>query len=309
MSKSIDISFIITVFNKERQLTAMINSILRQTGNINCEYIFVDDASTDASIEMIKKNCAKLPNVIIVANTQNKGPAIRLNQGGLIASGRYFFLIDSDDILAKNALQIMLKTIKKAKADFVFGGQKKTNQTQTELLEIKLLDDITYEASANPLDTILAGKYVRMSYLTTRDVFLKAGGTDERVFIQDETLPLRLAYNASTMATLSVPAVYAAKEDDSLSQNKLQQMHDRFYAYYFALAEFENLSAKQKKLIYQRAVSSIWKAKKQTGNIGEKISFFIFYLSVKLSPRAVKIENLDHYKNFMSSLKNVRTTI
>ena len=43
-------------------------------------------------------------------------------------------------------------------------------------------------------------------------------------FIQDESLPLRLAYNAKKMLTLSCSAVYAGKNDNSLSKNKLQQI-------------------------------------------------------------------------------------
>ena len=61
---------------------------------------------------------------------------------------------------------------------------------------------------------------------------------------------------------MSCSAVYAGKNDNSLSKNKLQQIHDRFYAYYFALLEFTQLTISQKKEIYKRAISSVWKAKR-----------------------------------------------
>ena len=64
------------------------------------------------------------------------------------------------------------------------------------------------------------------------------------------------------MLTLLEPAVYGSKEGRSLSKNKLQQMHDRFYAYYNVLNNFPDLTNKQKIGLCKRAVSSIWKAKK-----------------------------------------------
>ena len=50
-----DVSFVITVYNKENDLPAMIHSIMRQLENITYEFIFVYDASTDNSIAVIEK--------------------------------------------------------------------------------------------------------------------------------------------------------------------------------------------------------------------------------------------------------------
>ena len=95
----IEVSFIITVFNKAKYLPITIHSILRQTENLSCEYIFVDDASYDDSIKVIKQSFNSYQKLTILANKQNKGPACCLNQGCAVASGKYFFLIDADDNL------------------------------------------------------------------------------------------------------------------------------------------------------------------------------------------------------------------
>ena len=222
-----------------------------------------------------------------------------------MASGKYFFLIDADDILVKNSLKIMLDAIKKEHADFVFGGYKITNQEQKDLLNIQLTDNTDYQVSSTPLDTVLNGRYVRMSYLTTKELYLKSGGANDKIFIQDESLPLRLAYNAKKMLTLSCSAVYAGKNDNSLSKNKLQQIHDRFYAYYFALLEFTQLTISQKKEIYKRAISSVWKAKRLRKELIHRL-FFIIYLKIKLIPINPNIKELSKYKYFIDNLKHVR---
>lgn len=307
---NIDISFVITVFNKSKYLPAMLDSILRQTGSLACEYIFIDDASYDDSVNIIKETFKGTKNCTILTNTQNIGPSISLNKGCRVASGEYLFLIDADDILAQNALNIMLSAIKTEDADFVFGGHKNTEKDQQELLSINLPTDnkTNYTVSSNPLDTVLKGRYVRMAYLVNRELYLKSNGADERIFIQDESLPLKLAYHAKKMITLNDIAVYAPKREESLSSNKFQQIHDRFYAYYFALSEFKDLTTFQKAEIYKRAVSSVWKAKKKSKNLKDKL-FFITYLKTKyrlVDNDDIMMENLNRYKNFIDSLDDVR---
>jgi glycosyltransferase involved in cell wall biosynthesis len=49
----IEVSFVITVYNKAPYLKNTIFSILRQFKIFNCEFIFVDDYSTDNSIEIM----------------------------------------------------------------------------------------------------------------------------------------------------------------------------------------------------------------------------------------------------------------
>ena len=48
------VSFIIPVFNKSSFLKLVINSLKNQLGNFKREFIFIDDGSTDNSLEIIK---------------------------------------------------------------------------------------------------------------------------------------------------------------------------------------------------------------------------------------------------------------
>lgn len=302
----INISFVITVFNKEKYLPLMIRSITRHIKDLTCEFVFVDDASTDNSIATIEKIFNNYKHLTTIANHENLGPSIRLNQGCKFASGKYLFLMDADDILAKNALIIMLECIKKENADFVFGLNKVTKKSQQELYKIELPIEGKYHVSHQPLDNILIDKCVRMSYLVTRELYLKSGGADEKIFIQDESLPLRLAYNAKKMINLIEPAIYGSKEGKSLSKNKFQQIHDRFYAYYNALHDFSNLTNNQRLALYKRAFSSIWKAKRNTSGFKEKIYFFFLYLKVKVFTFHANMQILEQYKSFIDNLKDVR---
>jgi len=77
-----------------------------QTIDINFEVIYVDNASTDGSVEMVTR---KFPQVKIIKNNENKGFIAANNQGIEIARGRYILLLNSDTIVLDNAIA---KTVK-----------------------------------------------------------------------------------------------------------------------------------------------------------------------------------------------------
>lgn len=304
--KAPEISFVITVYNKERYLPLCLESITRQCHSLKHEFIFVDDCSTDQSVAVIKKYFGAAKNYTMITNTENQGPAIALNKGAKNAAGKYLFLMDADDILVKNALTVMLAALKKEKADFVFGHQRKTDQTQAALLAKELPQIEHYNVSTTPLATVLSGRYVRMSYLVTKELYLKAKGADETIFIQDESLPLRLGYHARKMITLADIAVYAPHNEDSLSKKKQQQVHDRFFAYYNALGTFSHLGELERIGLLRRAISALWKALKADGSLWSQMFFFPIYLQSKLFSDTVSLETLHKYKKHIDGLSNVR---
>ena len=89
---SIDVSFVLTVYNKEKVLPFVIQALHNQQGLGETEYIFVDDHSSDGSIEAIKETTARLgmKNVKVALHKQRKGPSVRINQGIELAKGRNF---------------------------------------------------------------------------------------------------------------------------------------------------------------------------------------------------------------------------
>ena len=76
-------------------LKKSINSILNQTYS-NFEFIIVDDASTDDSVEIIKS--FNDPRIKLICNKQNLGLTRSLNKAFSICKGKYIARMDSDDI-------------------------------------------------------------------------------------------------------------------------------------------------------------------------------------------------------------------
>ena len=69
------ISFVCPIFNKKKYLKIVLSSIKKQVGSFEKEYIFIDDGSTDGSLEYLKKKIQKWKNTKILSQ-KNRGPEI-----------------------------------------------------------------------------------------------------------------------------------------------------------------------------------------------------------------------------------------
>jgi glycosyltransferase involved in cell wall biosynthesis len=94
------VSVITPSFNQAQFIEETIRSILLQ-GYPNLEYFILDGGSTDGSVEIIKKYSPWLS--YWVSRTDN-GQSDAINSGLRLASGDFATWINSDDLLAKNAL-------------------------------------------------------------------------------------------------------------------------------------------------------------------------------------------------------------
>ncbi|MDE3060917.1 MAG: glycosyltransferase family 2 protein, partial [Pseudomonadota bacterium] len=237
-SGDITLSYVVTVYNKEPYVGYTARSLLQQEGGIPSEYIFVDDVSTDRSLEVVREATQGVPNVTIVANSDNRGPSVRVNQGAKLARGKYLQFIDSDDILAANAASLMLKLMEKHDADVVHGGWEKTNIASAALLGRRADENASYKIGEDPKTFVFSERMRRMSQMVRRGTFLQAGGCDEGVFVQDESLAIRLARVARRIVLLNAPILLIPKVEGELSRNILQTNHDRFLASCHMLRDF-----------------------------------------------------------------------
>lgn len=102
------ISLIIPVYNSEKFLKKLLDSILEQTYN-EYEVILINDGSTDNSINIINEY-EKRDKRIKCITINNSGPGIARKTGFENSTGELLFFIDSDDFLPRKDI---LKEIEK----------------------------------------------------------------------------------------------------------------------------------------------------------------------------------------------------
>ncbi|WP_395052099.1 glycosyltransferase family 2 protein [Flavobacterium sp.] len=111
------ISVIIPVYNAQQYLADCIKSLLAQTLT-RCEFIFVNDGSTDQSKEIIESFQAQ-DNRISIVNQENKGVSSARNAGIEKAIGAYLSFIDADDYINKNFLNYLYTMVDISKVNIV----------------------------------------------------------------------------------------------------------------------------------------------------------------------------------------------
>ncbi len=303
--KNIDVSFVMTVYNKEYYLPSVLMALLGQTGLSNPEFIFIDDVSVDKSVEIIKEMTEGLPNITIITNKENKGISVRTNQGIALAKGKWIRMLDSDDILPLNSTESMIAIAEKLNVDMVYGQFVKTGKEPIEL-ESETINDFEYEYHENALEAVLNGRYTRMGQLIKTQVLKDADGADERVFIQDESVPVRAAIKANGIVKILTDVVLVPKEIGNFSSSKIQLDHDRFLAYYWALKDNTELDEKYLAIMYQRAVSAFWKYVRKTSKIPYLHPIFAIYLFAKVRSPKPNMEYLDKIYAKLADIPNVR---
>lgn len=120
------VSVIIPVYNVEDYLRETIDSIIDQTMK-DYEVIFIDDGSTDNSINIIKEYINKNENMRLICQ-ENMGPSVARNRGIELAEGEYIAFMDSDDKLPKDSLELRYNLAKENEAEIIICGTYKFDE-------------------------------------------------------------------------------------------------------------------------------------------------------------------------------------
>ena len=103
------VSIIIPVYNTGERLRRCLDSVLTQTFK-DFECLVIDDGSTDSSFSIIKEYVSA-DNRIKVFRKENGGVSSARNLGLDVAKGEWIVFLDSDDILKRHHIDMMLSKL------------------------------------------------------------------------------------------------------------------------------------------------------------------------------------------------------
>ena len=118
--KDIFLSIVVPIYNAEKYLDRLINSVLDQNLD-SFELILINDGSKDNSLDVMKKY-SKNKNIKII-DKPNSGVSSTRNLGIKTAGGRYITFIDSDDYYRENSLNKVVNKIKSESELIVFSAK------------------------------------------------------------------------------------------------------------------------------------------------------------------------------------------
>lgn len=108
-------------YNRAYSLPKLYESLKRQTVK-EFEWLIIDDGSTDDTEAVVQSWLSERLFPVRYTKQQNGGKHIAINNGALLAKGELFFIVDSDDYLAFDAIERILFHYNMVKYNPSIGG-------------------------------------------------------------------------------------------------------------------------------------------------------------------------------------------
>ena len=150
------VSLVIPVYNSMPYLIETLDAIEQQGLDKNqLEVILVNDGSTDGSEKVLADYAEKHPNYRLLNQPNSGGPADPCNKGIAAVTGKYFFVVGSDDVLTENALGDLAAYAEEHDSDIVLakmagingrhapGSMFKATKPDAHLVKDRLFNSLT----------------------------------------------------------------------------------------------------------------------------------------------------------------------
>ncbi len=200
---NIDLSICIVSWNIKAKLYKCLDSINKYSEDLELEIIVVDNASSDNTVELIKKDFS---NIKLIENNTNRGFGKANNQALKICKGKYILLLNPDIILIEPCLKQMISFLKHNGDGGLIGcslinidGNIQKSYFNNfpslvnEFFEGLLLNRIKREVLRNskqPKETIQVGWIIVGCMMFPREVIERVKGFNEIFFMYGEDVEL-----------------------------------------------------------------------------------------------------------------------
>ena len=141
------LSISVAIYNMEKYLRECLNSIVSigEEDLLKCEVILVNDGSTDRSEEIAREYVEKYPQTFLLVSKENGGHGSTINASLGIATGKYYKVLDADDLVNRDGLKRLLKILEKTNVDAISNSYVKTGFDSDKVLEtVSSIKNIEY---------------------------------------------------------------------------------------------------------------------------------------------------------------------
>ncbi|MEC9386680.1 MAG: glycosyltransferase [Pseudomonadota bacterium] len=215
------VSVITPTFNRVALLQDTVQSVVSQK-NCSFEYLIIDDGSTDSTLDWLDSLNDPRIKVLTHPGHANRGQASSINLGLKEAVGRYFVILDSDDLLADGVLEAHSNFLDmNTECGMVYGGG---SAVDNNLDCLYALFEQSHMEKNDPNDLLLDCYIPSPGVCMFRTEVVQKVGFLEESFraAQDHDFVLRVAENFP-IAFSGFHGFYYRKHEDSISQRGLEK--------------------------------------------------------------------------------------
>mgnify|MGYP001053190960 CR=1 FL=1 len=131
-------SIITVCYNSEKTIGRTLDSMLAQT-NQDYEYIIIDGASTDQTMNLLRKYEPRFEGRMKIYSEDDDGIYDAMNKGIHKASGQFIGMVNSDDFYDPKALQNIREAVTGQRHQILYGFQRVLRKNQE--IEINFVND------------------------------------------------------------------------------------------------------------------------------------------------------------------------
>ena len=165
------ISFVIPVYNEKDSLVELYEEIISSIGSKKYEIIFIDDGSTDGSVEILRNLTMKDNNLVLIQFYRNYGKSAALSEGFKRADGDCIVTMDAD--LQDNPAELDNLLLKLNEGyDVVSGWKKNRKDPLSKRIPSKFFNLVTRIFTGVKIHDFNCGlKIYRKSVIKTLDIY------------------------------------------------------------------------------------------------------------------------------------------
>ncbi len=257
-----DLMIIVPVYNCEEFLNECIQSLIGQKTKYSYKIIFVDDGSTDDSSSILDSYIEN--ERVEVIHQNNMGIAGARNTALKNICGRYIMFVDSDDLLADNAVQLLMDVALAKNADLVEGAHIEFVDARFKNNELKI----------EALSGYPWGKVIYFEKMTSLCF-------PEGYQYEDTIMSTLLIPSCKKIYTIPNVTYYYRKNNKSITAKleKRKESIDTFYMTYYC---FNEASRRGYKIYLEDLLHQVRLNWLRTQNLPVKIKKAIFILEKEL---------------------------
>lgn len=179
------VSVLVPCYNEAENLDTSIPHLLNLTYP-NYELIFINDGSTDNTLEIIRRWAAQAEKIVVV-DQPNGGKASAMNNGARHVLGKYIVGIDGDAILDYSAIEYMVQSLEENPDLGAVTGNPRVRNRSTMLGKLQVAEFSSIigliKRSQSLVGTLFTVSGVIMCI--RKDVLVRVGGWSDNMITDD----------------------------------------------------------------------------------------------------------------------------
>ncbi|MGY0490565.1 glycosyltransferase family 2 protein [Streptomyces sp. WG-D5] len=201
----VKVTVIIPTHNTGEDVMVGLDALRKQSmPRTDFEVLYVDDGSTDDTVEFLERELADEDNMQVVPMTNSGWPGRPRNTGVDRARGEYVHFVDDDDWLAPEALERLYARAKETDADIVAGRMAGHGRGAPRAPFAKPLERGSLRENPVLLGSMTVHKLFRRQFLLDHGLRFDEG----RVRLEDHLFMLRAYLLAKQVSTVSDYTTY-----------------------------------------------------------------------------------------------------